>query len=69
MVNKRLSSISCNEQVFKEASPVYQAALNNSGYTQTPIQSKHQQQIKRRSREKEILHTSTPRITQPAQKI
>ena len=31
-VNKRLSNISANEQVFNEASPPYQSALNKSGY-------------------------------------
>ena len=31
-VNKRLSSISSNEQVFNLASPPYQEALNKSGY-------------------------------------
>ena len=31
-VNKRLSSISSNEEVFNQAAPVYQEALKNSGY-------------------------------------
>ena len=32
-VNKRLSSISSDEQIFEMAAPLYQKALNNSGYT------------------------------------
>ena len=32
MVNSRLCSISSNEKVFKEAAPIYQTALNRSGY-------------------------------------
>ena len=31
-INKRLSSISSNENIFKQASPVYQKALQDSGY-------------------------------------
>ena len=31
-VNRRLSSISCNKQLFDLASPPYQEALNKSGY-------------------------------------
>ena len=31
-VNQRLSSISSNEEIFKEACPPYQEALNKSGY-------------------------------------
>ena len=31
-VNRRLSSISANEAVFKEAAPLYQEALENSGF-------------------------------------
>ena len=31
-INKRLSKISCNESVFSAAAPVYQDALDKSGY-------------------------------------
>ena len=31
-INKRLSSISANEEIFKKATPVYQDALAKSGY-------------------------------------
>jgi len=31
-INKRLSNISSNENIFNDATPVYQEALNNSGY-------------------------------------
>ena len=33
-INRRLSSISCNEAVFNAAAPAYQEALNKSGYKQ-----------------------------------
>ena len=32
-VNKRLSALSSNEQMFDSVCPIYQAALKNSGYT------------------------------------
>ena len=32
MINTRLCSISSNSKVFKEATPIYQAALDKSGY-------------------------------------
>ena len=32
-INKRLSSISCNKEVFDKAAPVYKEALSKSGYT------------------------------------
>ena len=31
-VEKRLNMLSCNEEVFNEAKPMYQIALRNSGY-------------------------------------
>ena len=31
-INKRLSGISSNEEIFHRAAPVYQKALDNSGY-------------------------------------
>ena len=34
-VNRRLSKISSNEQVFKDSVPPYQEALNKSGYSHT----------------------------------
>ena len=33
MINKRLSSISCNQERFDQAKPAYQEALQKSGYT------------------------------------
>lgn len=36
-VNRRLCSISCNEQVFRDAAPTYQDALSASGHTE-PMQ-------------------------------
>lgn len=34
-VNKRLSEISSNEDIFNEAAPIYQKALKDSGYNHT----------------------------------
>ena len=34
MVNKRLSSLSCNEQEFKKAGPVNKQALKSSGVSE-----------------------------------
>ena len=31
-INKRISEISCNERIFNEAKPLYEEALNNSGF-------------------------------------
>ena len=50
-VNRRLSSISCNETVFNEAIPVYQAALDKSGHKHKlkfePPQERRKKQRKR----------------------
>ena len=32
MINKRLSDLSCNEEEFKKAKPLYENALKESGY-------------------------------------
>ena len=32
MINKRLSDLSCNEDEFKKAKPLYENALKESGY-------------------------------------
>ena len=38
MINKRLSDLSCNEEEYEKAKPLYKTALNESGYktTMTP---------------------------------
>ena len=60
MVNKRLNSISCNEQVFKEASPVYQAALNNSGYTHKLIFDPNNRKSKKKKQRKRTITYFNP---------
>ena len=35
MINKRLSDLSCNEEGYKKAKPLYETALNESGHKTT----------------------------------
>ena len=35
MINKRLSDLSCNEEEYEKAKPLYETALNESGYKTT----------------------------------
>ena len=32
MINKRLSDLSCNEEKYEKAKPLYETALNECGY-------------------------------------
>ena len=32
MINKRLSDLSCNEEKYEKATPLYETALNECGY-------------------------------------
>ena len=59
-INRRLSSISANEEIFEKAAPVYQAALKNSGHSfklnfetvpnQSPTQSEEPKKKAKRTR-------------------
>ena len=55
-INKRLSEISSDEQAFKNTTPIYQEALNRSGYNYTlqykqyPKKTDENQQQRKRSR-------------------
>ncbi|KAL9961805.1 hypothetical protein ACROYT_G030827, partial [Oculina patagonica] len=58
-INRRLTEISFDEESFNKAAPIYQKALNNSGYThhltftpQTPIQPASPE---RKNRKREII--------------
>ena len=62
--NRRLSEISYDEESFNKAAPIYQKALNNSGYThhltfspQTPIQPASPG---RKNRKREIIWYNPP---------
>ena len=35
MINKRLSDLSCNEEEYEKAKPLYETGLNESGYKNT----------------------------------
>ena len=58
MVNTRLSSISSNQVVFKEAVPMYQAALDKSGYSCTLKFEKPRQKNRLNTRTSEKTLTS-----------
>ena len=60
MVNKRLSSISCNRDVFNEAIPTYQAALNKSGYSHKLNFQQTEQQPKKRQRRRQVVYYNPP---------
>ena len=49
-VNKRLQRISCNEDVFSDAKPIYEDALAASGHPRTMAYSDEPEQRKRRKR-------------------
>ena len=40
MINKRLSDLSCNEEEYEKAKPVYETALNESDYKTTMTYTK-----------------------------
>ena len=65
-INKRLTAISSNEAVFKKAAPIYQEALQRSGYTyelkyqpSTNI-NKHQKAKEERKRHRNITWFNPP---------
>ena len=35
MINKRLSDLSCNEEEYEKSKPLYETAINESGYKTT----------------------------------
>ena len=40
MINKRLPDLSCNEEEYGKANPLYETALNESGYKTTMTYTK-----------------------------
>ena len=40
MIIKRLSDLSCNEEEYEKAKPLYETALNESGYKTTMTYTK-----------------------------
>ena len=63
-VNKRISSISSDEKMFKNASPIFQEALNKSGYKYTlrydPHASEPRSKSKKKNRKRNILWYNPP---------
>ena len=40
MINKRLPDLSCNEEEYEKAKPLYETAVNESGYKKTMAYTK-----------------------------
>ena len=60
-INQRLCRISANEDIFKNAAPPYQAALEKSGYKhKLKFEPPPQEKTKKRFRKKEILWFNPP---------
>ena len=60
-INERLSRISANQQVFDEAAPPYQEALNKSGFNyQLNFQPPNLAKPKKRYRKKEVIWFNPP---------
>ena len=60
-VNKRLCSISANEQVFDEACPPFQAALEKSGYDHKLVYTPcEKQKRKNKNRSRNITYFNPP---------
>ena len=60
-INDRLSRISANQQVFDEAAPPYQEALNKSGFNhQLKFQPPNLAKPKKRYRKKEVIWFNPP---------
>ena len=57
-VNKRLSEISSNEDIFNEAAPIYQKALKDSGYNHTLKFSKELHKKSKTNRQRKKSETS-----------
>ena len=59
-VNRRLSKISSNEQVFKDSIPPFQEALEKSGYSHTLKYEKINNKNKKNNRKRPIIWFNPP---------
>ena len=59
-VSKRISSNSCNEQVFNAAAPFYNDILDKCGYSEKLTFEKEQYTQERRTRERNIIWYNPP---------
>ena len=59
-VQNRLSKLSSNEEIFNQAAPPYQAALNNAGYKHTLKFTKHMTKHKRKNNRRKMTWFNPP---------
>ena len=59
MINKRLSGLSCNEEEYEKAKPVYETALHESGYKITMTYTKTTN-VNNRNRARNIIWFNLP---------
>lgn len=59
-INKRLSEISSNEEIFNKAVPVYQKALDGNGYNYNLYYEKPKPETKDKSRKRNIIWYNPP---------
>ena len=59
MINKRLSNLSCNEDEFKRAKPLYENALKESGY-KVEVKNEATENTNNRNRQRKILWFNPP---------
>jgi hypothetical protein len=59
-INRRLCDISCNEEVFQEAIPVYQEELKNCGYTDKLVWMGDIEKKQKRTRSRKVVWFNPP---------
>ena len=59
MINKRLSDLSCNEDEFKKAKPLYENALKESGY-KAEMKYEASENINNRNRHRKMIWFNPP---------
>ena len=59
-IQKRISSLSSNTEIFKNAAPVYNEALANSGYNQKITCKAQEQKEKTKNRSRKIIWFNPP---------
>ena len=59
-VEKRISSLSSNEEIFQNAAPAYNEALKNSGYNKNIQYTRTTEKPKRRNRPRKIIWFNPP---------
>ena len=59
MIKKRLSDLSCNEEEYEKAKPLYETTLNESGYKATLTYTKATD-VNNRNRARNIIWFNPP---------